>query len=140
MVCQIYKQKYRIYFQGGLRLQPETKLCLINCSDGTSYTIRAGIKALLIEVNTNLVEKPELLTTSREKRGYLAIIIPPAILQNFKNKIPREFGVPVRHGSELPMIKGNGDNGNDSQEKDNHECDNDNNGDTEKEKEVAMEE
>ncbi|CAD5205839.1 unnamed protein product [Bursaphelenchus okinawaensis] len=91
--------------KGGLRLQPETKLCVITSADNEQHTIRAGIKALLIEVNTKLLDQPELLTTSRQKKGFLAIIIPPAILQNEKNKIPNEFGPPTRIGTELPVVR-----------------------------------
>ncbi|CAD5208286.1 unnamed protein product [Bursaphelenchus xylophilus] len=91
--------------KGGLRLQPETKLCIITAKDGTQHTIRAGIRALLIEVNAKLIDQPDLIEKSRQKRGYLAIIIPPAIMQNEKNKIPNEFGVPARMGTELPVIR-----------------------------------
>ena len=81
-----------------------TKLCLIRCADGTVYTIRSGIKATLIEANARLAEDPQLLKTSRDYAGFIAIVIPPAMMNNERNLVPSELGKPVRYGTDVPFV------------------------------------
>jgi hypothetical protein len=67
------------------------------------YTIRSGVKATLIEANARLLENPQLLKESRTYSGYLAVIIPPAVLNNQRNTIPLEFNDILRVGTEMPF-------------------------------------
>lgn len=63
-------------------MHPDTKLCAIRCIDDSVYTLRAGIRALLIEVNDRLRHTPNLICSSPENRGFIAILMP---LSNEKN-------------------------------------------------------
>uniref|UniRef100_A0A914EKR2 Actin-binding transcription modulator n=1 Tax=Acrobeloides nanus TaxID=290746 RepID=A0A914EKR2_9BILA len=76
--------------KGGLQLFPDTRLCIIHCTDGSTYSIRAGIKATLVEVNDRLFENPDLIQTARDYHGYIAIVLPPAI-DSKSNRKPKEF-------------------------------------------------
>ncbi|CDW57900.1 Protein FAM206A [Trichuris trichiura] len=53
-------------------------LCRVTCVSGTEFTIRAGVKAKLIEANAAIQNDGRLLQTDPEWRGHIAIIQPSA--------------------------------------------------------------
>ncbi|GMT18589.1 hypothetical protein PFISCL1PPCAC_9886 [Pristionchus fissidentatus] len=60
--------------KGALRLQAETRLCMLKLADGTERIIRSGVRGFLAEVNNTLRESPDLVRTAPENQGYLAIL------------------------------------------------------------------
>lgn len=63
--------------KGGQKLQKESALCIVTCSDGEIYTITSTVPGSLIEVNDHLTTSPELLTEKPWSSGYIAIVLPP---------------------------------------------------------------
>lgn len=71
--------------KNALQFQPETTLCKVFVGE-TSYVVRCCVKGSLLEVNDRLIKKPQLLSSSAEREGYIAIIMPkPADWLKFKN-------------------------------------------------------
>ncbi|EGC36614.1 hypothetical protein DICPUDRAFT_150882 [Dictyostelium purpureum] len=70
--------------RGGFKLQKETIICKIYCSDNTQYNIRSCIKGKLLEINKNLTENDEkhnnvnfsLLKDNSSTSGFIAIVEP----------------------------------------------------------------
>ncbi|KAJ2078620.1 hypothetical protein H4R24_004346 [Coemansia sp. RSA 988] len=60
-----------------LRLMPDTRICFIHTVSGRVFEVRAAIKGVLMEWNASLELNPQLLATSPECEGFLAIIKPP---------------------------------------------------------------
>ena len=60
---------------GGQRVDEHSILCLVECEDDSLYTIRAGVKGKLVEVNEPLIENPNLLMTKSETDGYIAVVL-----------------------------------------------------------------
>ncbi|KNA10010.1 hypothetical protein SOVF_148350 [Spinacia oleracea] len=58
--------------------QPNSILCNVHTlhSGDAPYIVRCCVKGPLLEVNNKLIEKPELLNTSAERDGYIAIVMP----------------------------------------------------------------
>ncbi|XP_071733101.1 uncharacterized protein [Rutidosis leptorrhynchoides] len=52
-----------------------TALCKV-CTNNTFYIVRCCIKGSLLEVNERLIKQPELLNSSADREGYIAIIMP----------------------------------------------------------------
>ncbi|XP_072980420.1 uncharacterized protein [Typha angustifolia] len=55
--------------------ESNTALCKV-CANSTSYIVRCCVKGSLLEVNDRLIKKPDLLNSSAEREGYIAIIMP----------------------------------------------------------------
>lgn len=60
--------------KGGKPLSEDTVLCAVECADGERYLIRSCVKGKLLEVNTELVKRPELLTEKPDTDGFIAIM------------------------------------------------------------------
>ncbi|KAK8997012.1 hypothetical protein V6N11_020505 [Hibiscus sabdariffa] len=55
--------------------ESNTALCKV-CTNNDSYIVRCCVKGSLLEVNERLIKQPELLKSSADREGYIAIIIP----------------------------------------------------------------
>ncbi|GMJ02739.1 hypothetical protein like AT1G75980 [Hibiscus trionum] len=55
--------------------ESNTALCKV-CTNDASYIIRCCVKGSLLEVNERLIKQPELLNSSADREGYIAIIMP----------------------------------------------------------------
>ncbi|KFD67452.1 hypothetical protein M514_00561 [Trichuris suis] len=53
-------------------------LCRVTCVDGTEFTIRAGVKAKLIEANAAIQYDGRLLQTEPQWKGFIAVLLPNA--------------------------------------------------------------
>lgn len=49
--------------KGGQTLKPNTIICRVHCKDESVYSVVAGIKANLLEVNKKLIDNPQWLVT-----------------------------------------------------------------------------
>lgn len=71
--------------KNALHFQAETVLCKVFIEE-TSYVVRCCVKGSLLEVNDRLIKKPQLLKSSADREGYIAIIMPkPADWLKFKD-------------------------------------------------------
>lgn len=55
--------------------ESNTALCKV-CTQNDSYIVRCCVKGSLLEVNDRLIKQPELLNSSTDREGYIAIIMP----------------------------------------------------------------
>ncbi|XP_039024216.1 protein Abitram-like [Hibiscus syriacus] len=55
--------------------ESNTALCKV-CTNDDSYIIRCCVKGSLLEVNERLIKQPDLLNSSADREGYIAIIMP----------------------------------------------------------------
>ncbi|KAG8377965.1 hypothetical protein BUALT_Bualt08G0088700 [Buddleja alternifolia] len=55
--------------------ESNTALCRVSTGDA-SYIVRCCIKGSLLEVNERLIERPELLNSTPDREGYIAIMMP----------------------------------------------------------------
>jgi hypothetical protein len=62
--------------RGADYVQPNKLLYRIKCEGNENFTICASIKGRLVELNDEILKRPELLQTKAEGEGYLAIFIP----------------------------------------------------------------
>uniref|UniRef100_A0A3P9HUF0 Protein Abitram n=1 Tax=Oryzias latipes TaxID=8090 RepID=A0A3P9HUF0_ORYLA len=62
--------------RGGQFLTDFAPLCRITCTDETKYTIYSCIRGRLLEVNENILERPNLLLEKPSTEGYIAVILP----------------------------------------------------------------
>lgn len=56
-------------------MEPNTILCQVMCN-GQSYPVYSGVQGKLIEVNEELLKRPQLCVDDNKEKGYIAIIIP----------------------------------------------------------------
>ncbi|XP_010666915.2 uncharacterized protein LOC104884023 isoform X1 [Beta vulgaris subsp. vulgaris] len=54
---------------------PNSILCNVYAGDA-SYIVRCCVKGSLLEVNNRLIQNPELLNTSADRDGFIAIVMP----------------------------------------------------------------
>ncbi|KAG8235970.1 hypothetical protein J437_LFUL017906 [Ladona fulva] len=62
--------------RGAQLLTTNSALCLVECSDGSKYTLYSSIQGKLVEINDKLIEKPSLLVERPLSEGYIAIVLP----------------------------------------------------------------
>ncbi|XP_030521892.1 protein Abitram [Rhodamnia argentea] len=55
--------------------ESNTMLCKV-CTKSDSYVVRCCVKGSLLEVNERLIKQPDLLNSSADREGYIAIIMP----------------------------------------------------------------
>lgn len=83
--------------KGSQKLQKNSPICAIICSDGTKYVITACIGSKLIEINQNICTNPNLVKERPLSSGYIAIIQPNdwkhmAIVRDSLPKLGEELG------------------------------------------------
>ncbi|KAG7659716.1 Single hybrid motif [Arabidopsis suecica] len=61
--------------KNALRSESNTALCKVSTAKDT-YIVRCCVKGSLLEVNERLIKQPELLNSSADREGYIAIIMP----------------------------------------------------------------
>ncbi|XP_025831214.1 protein Simiate [Agrilus planipennis] len=61
---------------GAQKLNPNSILCYIHCSDGSSYPVYSCIKGKLLEINKNIFKNPQLIIEKPRSQGYIALILP----------------------------------------------------------------
>ncbi|XP_070566846.1 protein Abitram-like isoform X2 [Ptychodera flava] len=62
--------------KGGQWVNETSPLCIITCDDNAEFTIYSCVNGKLVEVNENLLSRPQLLTEKPSTDGYIAIILP----------------------------------------------------------------
>lgn len=77
--------------KGGQKLQKNSPICAIYCSDGLKYIVTACIGSKLIEINTEISSKPHLLQEDTLSKGYVAIIQPNdwRRAENLRTSLPK---------------------------------------------------
>ncbi|OIT37511.1 PREDICTED: protein Simiate [Nicotiana attenuata] len=55
--------------------ESNTALCKV-CTNDASYIVRCCVKGSLLEVNDRLIKQPDMLNSSADREGYIAIIMP----------------------------------------------------------------
>lgn len=80
--------------KGGQMLTPKSAICKVEYADGSSFDVPCCMKGTLVEVNEELVKKPELLKNFPDAEGYIAVILSSiAISEATKNEMltPEEY-------------------------------------------------
>lgn len=62
--------------RGGTSLYPDSKVAMVVCEDGQTFSVLASVKGVLVEINAALSRRPELLLSKPLTDGYLAVILP----------------------------------------------------------------
>ncbi|XP_078178469.1 single hybrid motif superfamily protein [Carex rostrata] len=61
--------------RNALQFESNSALCKVS-TNGNSYIVRCCVKGSLLEVNDRLIKQPDLLNSSADREGYVAIIMP----------------------------------------------------------------
>ncbi|ESQ27535.1 hypothetical protein EUTSA_v10019087mg [Eutrema salsugineum] len=61
--------------KNAMRSESNTALCKVSTAND-SYIVRCCVKGSLLEVNERLIKQPQLLNSSADREGYIAIIMP----------------------------------------------------------------
>jgi len=61
--------------KGAAAVDRKAILCLLQTEDGDEYAVRAGTSGKVVEVNARLVEEPDLVRTSPQSDGFVAILL-----------------------------------------------------------------
>ncbi|CAN8234520.1 unnamed protein product [Cochlearia groenlandica] len=61
--------------KNAMRSESNTALCKVTTAND-SYIVRCCVKGSLLEVNERLINQPQLLNSSADREGYIAIIMP----------------------------------------------------------------
>ncbi|CAJ1344935.1 unnamed protein product [Effrenium voratum] len=62
--------------RGGANVSRKTVIAEISLQDGSVVQVKAPFEAQLVELNSNLTEEPQLLQSSPEDEGFVAILQP----------------------------------------------------------------
>lgn len=62
--------------KGSQKLQKNSPICSIICSDGSKYVVTAGLASKLIEINSLIISKPNLIKDKPLSTGFIAILQP----------------------------------------------------------------
>ncbi|XP_076055861.1 protein Abitram-like isoform X1 [Oratosquilla oratoria] len=62
--------------KGAQPIRHFSPLCILTCSDGSEYKIKAGIRGKLVEVNEELLTNPQLVNEKPDAEGFLAVVLP----------------------------------------------------------------
>eukprot|EP01135_Chromosphaera_perkinsii_P001996 Nk52_evm43s215 gene=Nk52_evmTU43s215 len=62
--------------KGAQWLEKESAICEVTCDDNSVWKVYSTVRGNLIEVNEKLKEKPELLQSQPETKGFIAIMSP----------------------------------------------------------------
>ncbi|OSX77366.1 hypothetical protein BU14_0151s0008 [Porphyra umbilicalis] len=62
--------------RGGTLVEAGTKLARITTAGGLVYSVRAGVRGTLVEVNPALAASPQLAVEEPAAAGYLAVVMP----------------------------------------------------------------
>lgn len=71
--------------KNAMRSESNTALCKVSTAKD-SYIVRCCVKGSLLEVNERLIKQPQLLNSSADREGYIAIIMPTRPADWTKNK------------------------------------------------------
>lgn len=62
--------------RGGIVVEERTKLCTLTCETGDVYSVQCAVKGTILEYNTALQERPNLISIKPLTNGYLGVVLP----------------------------------------------------------------
>lgn len=60
--------------RGVQKLRKNSPICALLCSDGSKYIVVSGISSRLVEINTQIMTDPNIITRRPLSEGYIAIL------------------------------------------------------------------